>query len=359
MSRVYNFSAGPATLPESVLKKVQEELLDWQRLGYSVLEMSHRSAEFIGIAEETTNNLRELLKVPSHYKILFMPGGGRGQFAAVPLNLLGKKKKANYVVTGTWSELATQEAERYCQVVTSTHSKENRYTTIASQAQWTIDPEGAYLHYTDNETIHGLEFPTPPASHGLPLICDMSSNILSRPIDVSQFAIIYACTQKNMGSAGITVAIVREDVLDRYLPFTPSVLCYKEFAENESMPNTPPTFNWYLTGLVVQWVMAEGGLEVMHQRAQEKSRLLYQYIDNSEIFDNNVDPHYRSRMNVVFTLPTEALTEKFLKEAKKEGLTNLKGHRVLGGIRASLYNAQPKAGVVALIEFMRHFEKIH
>ncbi|HLD17057.1 MAG TPA: 3-phosphoserine/phosphohydroxythreonine transaminase [Coxiellaceae bacterium] len=356
MTRVYNFSAGPGTIPENVLQQVQAELLDWRGIGYSVMEMSHRSKEFIAIAEEITQDVKKLLQVPDNYAILFMPGGGRGQFAAVPMNLLGGAAEGGYAVTGSWSRLAAQEAERYCKIWRVTDESSNGFTTLTPVNEWKLHSRLPYIHYTENETIHGVEFHDIPAVGDIPLICDMSSNILSKPVDISRFGLLYACAQKNMGPAGITLVIVRKDLLNKALPATPTVLHYKSFAENENMPHTPPTFNWYVLGLVVKWVMAQGGLETMAKLAERKSQKLYQVIDQSKLYVNDVTPLYRSRMNVVFHLRDAQLTDRFVEEAKKVGLANLKGHREVGGIRASIYNAMPEAGVDALVEFMKNFE---
>ncbi len=359
MSRVYNFSAGPSALPEAVLRKAGEEICDWRGSGMSVMEMSHRGKDFVGIAEKAEADLRELLGVPANYKVLFVQGGATGQFAAVPMNLLRGKTSACYVNTGIWSDKAIAEARRYAEVKVSVSAKESGFTTIPSRAEWVIDPDAAYLHYTSNETINGVEFQEIPAVDGLPLVCDMSSNILSRPVDVSRFGLIYAGAQKNMGPAGIAVVIVRDDLIGQALPGTPSTIDYKNQADNGSMLNTPPTYNWYLLGLVLEWVKEQGGLTAMEGRNKAKADKLYAAIDASPFYSNPVEPAFRSRMNVPFRLANPELEKTFAAEAKSAGLTTLEGHRSVGGMRASIYNAMPEAGVDALIGFMAEFERKH
>ena len=355
--RVYNFSSGPAMLPESVLLQAQAELLNWQGTGVSMLELHHRSKEFIELAEQITENFRQLLQVPKHYKILFMPGGGRSQFSMVPLNLLGNKTKADYVITGLWSRMAAAEAERYAKINILEDAKESNYTRISDPREWRIDNDAAFLHYADNETVDGLEFDSIPDSRGIPLVCDMSSNILTRAVDVSRFAVIYACAQKNMGPAGITVVMVHEDFLDRASPITPSMFNYKKHAESESMQNTPPCFIWYMVGLILDWVKAEGGVSEMEKRALARSQKFYDYLDQSELYLNQVEARFRSRTNIVFDLRDPSLDERFIREAATRGLVSIKGHSNRGGMRVGFYNAMPMAGVDALIEFMRDFER--
>ncbi len=357
MSRVYNFSAGPSTLPESVLQRAQAELLEWGKSGMSVMEMSHRGKDYVSIAEKAEADFREILDVPANYKVLFLSGGATGQFAAIPLNLLAGKSVVNYVNTGVWSGKAISEAKKYAEVKIAASSKENGFKNIPNRSEWKIDPEAAYLHYTSNETINGVEFPDIPDAGGLPLVCDMSSNILSRPLDVSQFGLIYAGTQKNMGPAGIVVVIVREDLIGHALPITPSIFDYKIQAENDSMLNTPPTYVWYLLGLVLEWVKEQGGLTVLEEHNKAKAAKLYAAIDASPFYANPVEPIFRSRMNVPFTLANAELDKTFTTEAKAAGLVSLAGHRSVGGMRASIYNAMPMAGVDALIEFMAEFER--
>jgi len=357
MSRAYNFSAGPATLPEAVLERAKNELLDWQGTGTSVMEMSHRGEYFPDIAAQAEADLRELLSIPDNYKVLFLQGGATSQFAMVPLNLLRGSNEADYFNTGLWSKKAIGEAKKYCQVNLAVDSEPNRFTTIADPDSWQLNQHAAYVHYTPNETINGLEFHTIPDVGERILVADMSSNILSRPIDVSRFGVIYAGAQKNIGPAGITVVIVREDLLGVTIPGIPSMFDYKIHVDNESMYNTPPTHTWYMAGLVFQWVKEQGGVAVMAERNQRKAEKLYAAIDNSEFYSNPVEPNYRSRMNVPFTLSRPELEKTFLAEAKAAGLVNLAGHRSVGGMRASIYNAMPEAGVQALIDFMTDFAK--
>ena len=357
MSRVYNFSAGPSTLPESVLIRAQAEMLEWGKSGMSVMEMSHRGKDYVSIAEKAEADFREILSVPPNYKVLFLSGGATGQFAAIPLNLLAGKAVVNYVNTGVWSGKAISEAKKYAEVKVAASSKENGFKNIPNRSEWKIDPDAAYLHYTSNETINGVEFQNIPDTGGLPLVCDMSSNILSRPVDVSQFGLIYAGAQKNMGPAGIVVVIVRDDLIGHALPITPSIFDYKVQAENDSMLNTPPTYIWYLLGLVLDWVKEQGGLTAMEAHNKAKAAKLYAAIDASAFYANPVELAFRSRMNVPFTLANPELDKTFTAEAKAAGLVSLAGHRSVGGMRASIYNAMPEAGVDALIEFMAEFER--
>jgi phosphoserine aminotransferase len=357
--RTYNFSAGPAMLPEAVLQQARDEMLDWQGSGMCVMEMSHRGKEFISIAEQAEADLRELLNIPDHYKVLFLQGGASSQFAMVPMNLLRGKQRADYFDTGMWSKKAIEEAKRYGQVNIVTSSKAQNYSTIAPAGEWKFDPDAAYVHYTPNETIGGLEFDSIPDTHGVPLVADLSSTILSRPLDVSKFALIYAGAQKNIGPAGLTIVIVREDLLGQTVPGTPSMFDYKIHADNASMYNTPPTYAWYLAGLVFKWLKNLGGLPAMAQINRRKAEKLYAAIDDSGYYKNPVDKKYRSWMNVPFTLPNADLDKPFLSEAKKHGLVTLAGHRSVGGMRASIYNAMPEAGVDALVAFMREFAQSH
>lgn len=359
MARIYNFSAGPSMLPEAVLLKAQQEMLDWQGTGMSVMEMSHRGKEFMSIAESLKNDLIELLAIPSNYKVLFLQGGATAQFAMIPQNILNGKSKACYANTGAWSTSAIKEAGKYCEVGIAASAEDSKFTTIPDLAAWSVDPEAAYLHYTSNETIHGVEFNQIPDAKGLPLVCDMSSNILSRPVDVSRYGIIYAGTQKNMGPSGVTVVIVREDLVGLAQKTVPSVLDYAQQAKNDSMLNTPATYNWYLVGLVLQWLKAEGGVAAIEQRNIHKAGKLYQAIDSSSLYSNPVAKDCRSRMNIPFVLADDSLDKEFLSLAEKNGLGALKGHRSVGGMRASIYNAMPEAGVDALIEFMAEFERTH
>ena len=359
MSRVFNFSAGPATLPEPVLEQAKAELLDWRGTGMSVLEMSHRGKAFIAIAAQAETDLRELLAIPDNYKLLFLQGGASGQFAMVPMNLLGDNTKADYVNTGSWSKKAIAEAKRYCAVNVVASAEASKFTTVPPRDEWDCDPQAAYIHYTPNETINGVEFPDIPRVGEVPLVADMSSTILSRPLDVSKFGVIYAGAQKNIGPAGLTIVIVREDLFGRALPTTPSIFDYQVQAKADSMSNTPPTYAWYMAGLVFQWLKDQGGLAVMAERNQRKAQRLYDAIDQSGYYKNPVDPPYRSWMNVPFTLPDPALDKTFLAEAKSAGLVTLAGHRSVGGMRASIYNAMPAQGVQALIAFMGDFQRRH
>lgn len=356
--RVYNFSAGPSMLPELVLERAREEMLDWRGSGMSVMEMSHRGSHFSQIAKQSETALRELLGIAEDYHCLFLQGGATGQFAAIPMNLLGDRRKMSYVVTGSWSKKALAEAKRYGEVQIAATSEADKFTTIPEPDTWQIDPEAAYLHYTANETIGGVEFPFVPETD-LPLVTDMSSNLLSRPVDVSRFGLIYAGAQKNMGPAGITVVIVRKDLVRDPLPGTPSIWDYRKQAEEGSMLNTPPTYNWYLLGLVLEWLREQGGVAAIERRNLEKAELLYRTIDASDFYHNPVDSRYRSRMNVPFTLADPGLDRVFLEEAQACGLVNLKGHRSVGGMRASIYNAMPIEGVRALVDFMQEFERRH
>ncbi|MDD5277284.1 MAG: 3-phosphoserine/phosphohydroxythreonine transaminase [Methylovulum sp.] len=359
MSRVYNFSAGPSAFPESVLLKAQQEMLEWRDSGMSVMEMSHRGKHFSSIAEALDSDLRELLAIPDNYNVLFLQGGASAQFSLIPQNILNGKTKACYVNTGAWSDKAIKDAKAYCEVVVSASAEDTKFTTIPDVASWAIDPQAAYLHYTSNETIHGVEFQSIPDAGGLPLVSDMSSNILSRPVDVSQYGLIYAGTQKNMGPAGVTVVIVRDDLVGHATKATPSVFNYAEQAKNQSMLNTPATYNWYLVGLVLAWLKEQGGVAAIEQRNIGKSVKLYQAIDQSSLYHNPVEVPCRSRMNVPFILADENLDKAFLSAAEANGLYELKGHRSVGGMRASIYNAMPEAGVDALIAFMNEFERTH
>ncbi|MCC7082349.1 MAG: 3-phosphoserine/phosphohydroxythreonine transaminase [Burkholderiales bacterium] len=359
MARIFNFSAGPAVMPEDVLAQARDELLDWHGSGMSIMEMSHRSKEFVSVAAAAESDLRELLGIAATHKVLFLQGGAQAQFALVPMNLLGAKKSADYVETGQWSKKAVQEAKRYCTPNVVASSANERYTRIPARETWRLDPDAAYLHYTSNETIGGVEFHWIPDVGSVPLVCDMSSDILSRPLDVSKFGVIYAGAQKNIGPAGLTLVIVREDLLGRAAAITPSVFDYKAQVEADSMLNTPASFGIYLAGLTFKWLLAQGGLAAIEKRNIEKAALVYELLDETEFYRCPVRRNDRSRMNIAFTLRDAKLDEPFLKEAKAQGLSELKGHRSVGGMRASLYNAMPLAGVKALVGFMREFEKRH
>jgi phosphoserine aminotransferase len=358
MGRVYNFSPGPAVLPEEVLSQARDELLDWHGSGVSVMEMSHRGKEFIAIAQKAESDLRELLSIPANYKILFLQGGASAQFAMVPINLLRGRQKADYINTGEWSKKAIKEAKRFCAVNVAASSEASNFAAAPKQGDLKLDPEAAYVHYTPNETIGGVEFSYIPATGNVPLVADMSSTLLSRPIDVSKYGLIYAGAQKNIGPAGLTIVVLREDLLGQALPTAPSMFDYKIHADNESMYNTPPTYAWYIAGLVFEWLKNKGGLKGMAAINQRKADKLYGYIDASDGFYRNpVEKASRSWMNVPFTLKDAALDEAFLKGAKGAGLVQLKGHRSVGGMRASIYNAMPESGVDALIAYMQEFAR--
>jgi phosphoserine aminotransferase len=358
--RVFNFAAGPATLPAPVLEQVRDELLDWQGCGASVMEVSHRSKPFMDVARESEALLRNLLGVPDSYRVLFLQGGARAQFAAVPLNLAQPGASADYLNTGIWSKLAIAEAERFlAHVHLAADEAASGYSTVPAPQALRLTGGAAYLHYTANETIGGVEFHHIPDSAPAPLVADMSSTLLSRPLPVEKFGLIYAGAQKNLGPAGLTVVIVRAELLGRARPGTPAVWDYRKVADEGSMLNTPPVFAWYVAALVLRWIKAQGGLEAMAQRNRAKSQLLYQSIDASGFYANAVPAGSRSWMNVPFRLPSPALEAQFTAAARAAGLINLEGHRAVGGLRASLYNAMPLAGVEALVAFMKEFERRH
>lgn len=359
MTRIFNFSAGPAVLPQEVLQQARDELLDWHGSGMSVMEMSHRGKEFMSIAAQTEADLRELLGVPANYKVLFLQGGASSQFSMVPMNLLRGKTSADYVNTGEWSKKAIKEAKRYCSVNIAASSEDKNFSYAPTQDRWTLNKDAAYVHYTPNETIGGVEFHWVPETNGVPLVADMSSNILSKPIAVDKYALIYAGAQKNIGPAGLTIVIVRDDMLGQTLAGTPTMFDYKVAADNESMYNTPPTFAMYIAGLVFQLLKRKGGLAAMEKVNVAKATLLYDYLDSTEFYACPTAKENRSRMNIPFTLHDAALDEAFLKGAKEAGLLQLKGHRSVGGMRASIYNAMPIEGVQALVSYMQAFEKQH
>lgn len=359
MGRVYNFSAGPAVLPEEVLARVRDELLDWHASGMSVMEMSHRGKEFVSIARKAEADLRELMAIPAHYKVLFLQGGATAQFAAVPMNLLRGKRKADYVNTGHWAKRAMAEARKYCEVHVAASAEDRNFSYVPPQDRWRLSPDAAYVHITSNETIGGVEYHWIPDTGDVPLVADASSHILSRPMDVTRFGLIYAGAQKNVGPAGLAIVIVREDLIGSALAATPSIFDYKVQAEHESMLNTPPTFAVYIAGLVFEWIKDKGGLAAMERINAEKARLLYDFLDASDFYASPVAKADRSRMNVPFTLKNPALDDEFLRQAKERGLVQLKGHRSVGGMRASIYNAMPIEGVRRLVEFMREFAVKH
>lgn len=356
MNRKFNFCAGPAALPEEVLAQASSEMLDWESRGLSVMEMSHRSSEFVSIAEQAELDLRELMGISDDYAVAFMQGGASSQFSAVPLNLLGDKTSADYLNTGQWSKKAISEAKRFCDVNVVASSEDTNFSTVPSFDSWNLDNDAAFFHYTPNETIGGVEiFDVPPVS--VPVVADMSSTILSRPIDVSKFDLIYAGAQKNIGPAGLVIVIVRKDLLDKTSSICPAMFNYKTIVDGESMYNTPPTYAWYLAGLVFKWLKAQGGLEAIGKINRRKAEKLYGFIDASSFYANPVEVASRSSMNVPFTLANSDLDKAFLQQSEAAGLLNLKGHRSVGGMRASIYNAVSEDAVDALISFMRDFEK--
>ncbi len=356
MSRVYNFSAGPACISEEVLKQAQAEMLDWQGTGMSVMEMSHRGKVYMSIAEKAEADLREIMNIPNNYKVLFMQGGASTQFAAVAINLMGSNRKADYILTGQWSKKAIVEAKRYGDINIAASSEDSKFTTVPEQSKWNLNKDAAYLHYTPNETIVGVEFSFVPETD-LPLVADMSSNILSKQIDVSKYGIIYAGAQKNIGCAGLTVVIVRDDLIGKCIDGMPAMLDYKIMADNDSMYNTPATYSWYIAGLVFDRIKQNGGIRALEEINRRKAAKLYAVIDESAFYSNPVDVDCRSLMNVPFILDDAALDSVFLEGAAKAGLNTLKGHRSIGGMRASIYNAMPEAGIDALIDYMKEFEK--
>ena len=356
MSRIFNFSAGPAMLPAEVLSRAGDEMLDWRGSGMSVMEMSHRGSEFMSIAADAERDLRELLAIPASYKVLFLQGGATLQFAQIPMNLLAGKGKADYVVTGEWSKKAVKEARNYCDVGIAASSEDRNFTYAPKQ--WKVRPDAAYVHYCSNETIGGVEYHSIPKAE-IPLVADASSHFLSRPLDVSKFGLIYAGAQKNAGPAGLTFVIVREDLIGNAAKGTPSVMDYKAQADADSMLNTPATYALYIAGLVFKWLKQQGGLSAMEKKNLEKARLLYDYLDGSSFFRNPVAKEDRSRMNVPFTLKDDKLDEEFLKGAAKRGMVQLKGHRSVGGMRASIYNAMPLEGLRELVAYLKEFEAKH
>jgi phosphoserine aminotransferase len=356
MEQVFNFSAGPSALPSPVINKIQYDLLEFGSAKASAIEISHRGADFMALAKKAEQDLRDLMAIPDNYKVLFLQGGASQQFSMVPINLLQGKKTANYTHTGHWSDKAIKEGARYCDVNICTNSSDNGFTDIQSFSDWRIDENAAYLHYTPNETIAGLEFDYVPEV-GMPIVADMSSSILSRPIDVSKFGVIYAGAQKNIGAAGLTVVIVRGDLIGDAMDNQPVMFDYASQANNDSMYNTPCTFAWYAAALVFEWLKGLGGIEAIAKQNEKKSKFLYQAIDRSDFYSNNINPRYRSWMNVPFFLADAKLDAQFVKSAFDAGLLALKGHKAVGGMRASIYNAMELDGVEALVGFMREFER--
>ena len=358
MKRVFNFSAGPAMLPEEVLQIASAEMLNWHNSRMSVMEISHRSPAFMELCEQTEQLLRELMNIPNDYRVLFLSGGARSQFAMVPMNLLADNNKANYLITGSWSQLAFEEAKKYGEINIAASAAKENFTTVPNQNAWEVTKDARYFYYTPNETIHGVEFPFIPEVE-MPLVADMTSCILSREFSVEKFGVIFAAVQKNLGQAGVTVVIIRDDLITRPLSFTPSMFDYRCHRDSHSLYNTAPTYAIYIMNLVLQDLKNKGGVTAIHQLNLKKANLLYNFLDQNNFYHNYVDPEYRSTMNVTFRLPTETLEKQFITEAAEHALLNLKGHASAGGIRASLYNAMPIAGVEALLEFMKVFQEKH
>ncbi|MGN0473967.1 MAG: 3-phosphoserine/phosphohydroxythreonine transaminase [Acutalibacteraceae bacterium] len=356
MARVYNFSAGPSMLPEAVLKQAADEMLDYQGSGQSVLEMSHRSKVFDKIIKDAEANLREIMNIPDNYKVLFLQGGGSTQFAMIPLNLMNKNKKADFVITGQWANKAYQEAARYGEAKIIASSKDKTFSYIPKLDSADFTPDADYFYICLNNTIYGTKWNNLPETGDVPLVADISSNILSEPIDVSKFGLLFAGAQKNVSGAGLTIVIIREDLIGNAMDFTPTMLNYKTHADADSLYNTPPCYAIYIAGLVFEWIKNNGGLEAMKAANEKKAKLLYDYLDNSKLFRGTVVPEDRSLMNVPFVTGDADLDAKFVKESTAAGLVNLKGHRTVGGMRASIYNAMPYEGVEALVEFMKKFE---
>ena len=359
MTRVFNFSAGPAALPESVLRQAADEMLDWHGSGMSVMEMSHRGKEFIAIHAECEALLRELLAIPSNYKVLFMQGGAIGENAIVPMNMLRGRTGADYVNTGEWSKKSIKEASKYTAVNVVASSEDTKFDRVPKRENWRLDPNAAYVHICANETIGGVEYHFVPDVGEVPLIADVSSNIMSRPLDVSKFGLIYGGAQKNIGPAGLTIVVVRDDLLGGALPITPSAFNYAEQAASDSMLNTPPTYAIYIAGLVFNWIKARGGLVAMEAHNRKKAALLYDFLDATSFYSSPIQREDRSLMNVPFKLRSDALDAAFLKGAEAQGMVQLKGHRAVGGMRASIYNAMPVEGVQALVAYMKEFERSH
>ena len=359
MTRVFNFSPGPAALPEAVLRQAADEMLDWHGSGMSVMEMSHRGKEFISIAAEAEALLRELLAVPANYKVLFMQGGAIAENAIVPMNLLRGRGGADYIDTGEWSKKSIKEAKKYCAVNVAASAADTHYTTIPKRETWKLDPNAAYVHICGNETIGGVQYHWVPDTGAVPLVADMSSELMSRPLEVPKYGLVYAGAQKNIGPSGLTLVIVRDELIGQPHPQLPSAFDYKTVADNDSMYNTPPTYAIYIAGLVFKWLGKQGGLAGIERRNVEKANLLYDYLGDSTVFRSPVRAADRSRMNIPFTLRDEKLDAEFLKGAEERGMVQLKGHRSVGGMRASIYNAMPIEGVQTLVDYMREFERKH
>lgn len=356
MERVYNFSAGPSMLPLEVLEKAQKEFVCYKDSGMSVLEMSHRSKAYGDIQIQAEQTLRELMHIPQNYKVLFLQGGASTQFAMIPLNLMNKNKRADYVVTGQWAKKAAQEAARYGKVNIVASSEDTKFNHIPELNEKDFDQKADYFYITINNTVFGTRYTKLPETGNVPLVGDMSSSILSEEIDITKFGLLYAGAQKNIGPAGLTIVIIREDLIGNAMDFTPTMLKYETHSENDSMYNTPPTYSIYFAGLVFEWVKQQGGVNVMQKKNEEKAKILYDFLDNSKLFKGTVVPKDRSLMNIPFVLPSKELDERFVKQAIENGFVNLKGHRIVGGMRASIYNAMPLEGVKKLVEFMQKFE---
>ncbi|MEM6998337.1 MAG: 3-phosphoserine/phosphohydroxythreonine transaminase [Pseudomonadota bacterium] len=357
MSRsILNFGAGPAMLPKAIMRQAQSEFLDWNGTGKSVMEIGHRTDEFMTIAEHAEQSLREILNIPEDFHVLFLSGGATQHFSVIPMNLLQGKTSADYCHTGIWSDKAMQLAKRYCEINIVCSAKKSDFSSIPDSDEWNLDQEAAYFYYTDNETIGGLEFSFVPEIGTVPIVTDMTSSFLSKKIDINKFGIIFAAAQKNIGPAGMTILIVKKSILGETHNFTPDLFDYRIQAKEKSMINTPPTFNWYMAGLMFDWVKQQGGVSELERRNQIKSSILYDYIDKSTFYRNNITHSCRSKMNVVFSLADENLNDEFLNQAESHGLHALKGHRLAGGMRASLYNAMPESGVRQLVDFMQDFE---
>ena len=359
MREIFNFSAGPAVLPEEVLQQAAGEMLDWHGSGQSVMEMSHRGKEYMSIQADAEKVLRELMGIPANYKVLFLQGGASQQFSMIPANLLRGKTTADYINTGEWSKKAIKEAKLFCDVNLAASAEDRHFTYVPGQSSWKLDTGAAYVHYCANETIGGVEFNWTPDTGDVPLLADVSSTFLSRQVDVAKYGLIYGGAQKNIGPAGLAIVIVRDDLIGQAKPALPAMLDYKVHADNDSMYNTPPTYSIYIAGLVFQWLKRQGGIAAIERRNIKKSSLLYDYLDSTAFYSNPVEKADRSRMNVPFTLADAALDDEFLKGAQQRGMLQLKGHRSVGGMRASIYNAMPVEGVKALVEYMREFEARH
>lgn len=354
--KYFNFGAGPSMLPKEVLEKIKEDLPYWKK-NMSVMEVGHRTPDFLEIIEKSEYNIRKLLNIPKHYKVLFLTGGARSQFSMIPINFLGNKTTADYIITGLWSKIAHEDGKLFCNANVVVNSEKEDFKFIPKQETWNLSENAAYVHYTDNESIHGVEFDyIPDVKNDIPLVCDMTSSILTKPIDINKYSLIYASAQKNMGIAGLTMVIVDDDKIKNIPMNTPPLYNYKKMIEYKSILNTPPTFSWYVMNLVLEWLINKGGISYCYEKSIEKSKKLYEFIDNSDLFYNEIINAYRSRINVPFHLKKKSLVDKFIFFAETNGMLQIKGHKVMGGIRASLYNAMPVEGVDALIDVMKDFE---